>query len=142
MRLLLPLVAAGVCAAAVVPRFSFEELVDTSERIVQGRVERSWVAWDRSRQFIWTHYEIAVSDMVKGAPSRTVIVSEPGGALDGMTLTVPGAPRYATGEEVVLFLHRTPIGYLRANGYEQGCHRVRDRARTARLKDRVRSRLR
>ena len=65
------------------------------------------------------------------------------GLLDhGQTLVIPGVPLYATGEEVVLFLHRTPIGYLRTNGYEQGRHRMRDRAETARLKARVRSRLR
>jgi hypothetical protein len=142
MRLLLPLFAAGLCAAAVVPRYSFEQLVDTSERVVEGRVVRRSVGWDRARQFIWTHYEIAVSDTIKGATSPTVIVSEPGGTLDGQTLVIPGVPLYATGEEVVLFLHRTPIGYLRTNGYEQGRHRVRGRAETARLKARVRSRLR
>ena len=142
MRFVLPLLAAGLCAAAVVPRYSFEQLVDTSERVVEGRVVRSWVAWDRARQFIWTHYEIAVFDTVKGAPSPTIVVSEPGGTLDGHTLVIPGVPQYAKGEEVVLFLHRTPIGYLRTNGYEQGRHSVRDRADTLRLKARVRSRLR
>jgi hypothetical protein len=142
MRLPLGLFAAGLCAAAVVPRYSVEQLVDTSERVVEGRVVRSWVAWDRARQFIWTHYEIAVSETIKGAPAPTVTVSEPGGALDGRTLVIPGVPQYTPGEEVVLFLHRTPIGYLRTNGYEQGRHRVRDRAASARLKARIRSRLR
>lgn len=142
MRFSAALFLAGISAAAVVPRLSFEQLVDTSDRVVEGRVVRTWVAWDRARQFIWTHYEVAVSDNVKGAASSTVVVSEPGGTLDGETMAIPGVVRYSRGDEMVLFLRRTPIGYLRTNGYEQGRYRVRDRAQTASLKARVRSRVR
>jgi hypothetical protein len=134
--------AAAVCPAAVVPRLSFDQLVATSEQIVHGRVERSWVAWDSSRRFIWTHYEVAVRDSVKGTAQARVIVSEPGGTLDGFTLAVPGAVRYTAGEEVVLFLHRTPIGYLRANGYEQGKFAVRSASEATALKTAVRRRIR
>jgi hypothetical protein len=140
MRLVLFL-AAAACQAAVVPRLSFEPLVDTSEQIVHGRVERAWVDWDRSHQFIWTHYEVAVADMVKGPPSGRVVVSEPGGTLDGYTLAIPGVVQYRVGEEVVLFLHRTPIGYLRTNGYHQGKLAVASRAQAATLKAGVRRRL-
>jgi hypothetical protein len=83
MRFSAALFLAGISAAAVIPRLTFDQLVDTSERVVQGRVLRTWVAWDRSRHFIWTHYEIAVSETVKGAASPSVVVSEPGGTLEG-----------------------------------------------------------
>jgi hypothetical protein len=33
---------------------------------------------------------------------------------------VPGATRYAVGDEVSVFLYRTPIGYLRTANYGQG----------------------
>jgi hypothetical protein len=57
-------------------------------------------------------------------------------------MSIPGVVHYSRGDEMVLFLRRTPLGYLRTNGYDQGRYRVRDRIQAARLKDRVRSRLR
>jgi len=35
-------------------------------------------------------------------------------------MRISGAPDYAVGEEAIVFLYRTPIGYLRATGYGQG----------------------
>ena len=106
------------------PRLSLEELVDRSELIIHGRCLRSWSAWDAGHQFIWTHHEIQVSDPLKGAPGLTVVVSEPGGILDGMELLIEGLPRYQDGEEMVLFLFKTPIGFWRTRGLGQGKYGV------------------
>jgi hypothetical protein len=141
MKVLLPIAVAALCEAAVVPRLTFEQLVDTSEQIVHGRVERSWVAWDRSRQFLWTHYEVSVRDSIKGGGAASIVVSEPGGSLDGFTLAISGTVQYRIGEEVVLFLHRTPIGYLRANGYQQGKYQVQSQSAAVALKTAVRRRM-
>jgi hypothetical protein len=105
--------------ATVVPRFSLEALAADAEHIVHARAIRSWVAWDRDRAYIWTHTEFAVTEALKGGSSTRLVVSEPGGALDGLVLQVEGAPRLADGEEVVLFVHRTP-SYRRTLGYGQG----------------------
>jgi hypothetical protein len=106
--------------AAVVPRIAAEELAAQSERIVHGRVQRSWAAWDAGHKYIWTHYEIAVAEMVRGPHAATVTVSEPGGSLDGMNMRTSGTLPYAVGEDAVLFLYRTPIGYWRTVGGPQG----------------------
>ncbi len=95
-------------------------MIDDSALIVHGTVLRSWSGWDRARQFIWTHYELQVSDMIKGLPSVKLVVSEPGGIIGETAMQIAGAPRYEVGEEVVLFLNRTPIGYLRSSGWGQG----------------------
>ena len=142
MKALAALFGAAIGFGAVVPRVSLDQLVATSEQIVHGRVTRSWVSWDRSRQFIWTHYQIAIAESVKGAQGSTVVVSEPGGTLDGYTLVIPGVVQYRVGEEAVVFLHRTPIGYLRTNGYHQGKYPVRTVAETGALKSAIRSRIR
>jgi hypothetical protein len=47
-------------------------------------------------------------------------VSEPGGILDGIEQSTSGTLPYFAGEHVVLFLYRTPIGYLRTAGAGQG----------------------
>jgi len=37
-------------------------------------------------------------------------VSEPGGAVNGVTMRIAGALPFESGEEVLLFLYRTPVG--------------------------------
>jgi hypothetical protein len=127
----LALVCAGPAGATLTPELGFEALVAESEAIVHGTVVRSWTAWDDERVAIWTHYEVRVADWLKrsaGARSgavSTLIVSEPGGSLDGVHMRIVGAPSYGVGEEVVVFADRTEIGYLRTCGWSQGKFSVR-----------------
>jgi len=75
-----------MCVAAqatIVPSLSLEALIDQSEVIVHGRVARSWPAWDSGHKYIWTHHLIEVIDPLRGAVAGSVVVSEPGGELDG-----------------------------------------------------------
>jgi hypothetical protein len=118
------LLLCAAAEAAIVPRLSLEQLVDQSEVIVHGRVARSWVEWDRAHKYIWTHHEIEVIDPIRGAASASVVASEPGGRLDGIEMKFSGALQYSVGEEAVLFLYRTPIGYWRATGFGQGKYTV------------------
>jgi hypothetical protein len=111
--------------ATVVARLDLSELARSSDFIVHGRVIRHYSAWDSGHRFIWTHYVVEVSESLKGTPGATVTVSEPGGTAGSDTLTVAGAPRYADREEVVVFLRRTPVGYLRSTGWGQGKYSVR-----------------
>jgi hypothetical protein len=121
--LILPLICLAV-QAALVPPLSLEELIDQSEIIVHGRVTRSWPAWDNAHKYIWTHYRIEVLDPIRGNPGESVVASEPGGSLDGVNMITSGGLHYEVGEEAIVFLYRTPIGYLRATGYGQGKYTV------------------
>jgi len=129
------LCAAAAVWGAQVPRFSLEDLVDASQYIVHGRVIHTWTGWDAKHRYLWTHHEIAVVEALRGAPGARVTVSEPGGSLDGVHQSFSGALPFSPGEEVVLFLYRTPIGFLRAAGGGQGKFTVdgagRARAQTA-----------
>ena len=118
--MLLTLAPLLVWAADAPPRLSLEELTAQSDAIISGRVVRSWAAMDSENRFIWTHYEIRVRDTVKGAPRSTVLISEPGGILNGVHLQVSGSTKFADGEGVAVFLYRTPIGYMRTTNYGQG----------------------
>lgn len=104
--------------AAVVPRLAFEQIVDQSPRIVHARVLESSVG--SSGQFLWTHFRLQVLDAMKGGVSGEIMVSEPGGTLNGVTQQISGAVEFRAGQEVVLFLYQTPIGYWRTSGYWQG----------------------
>jgi hypothetical protein len=111
---------AGLCTATSVKEVSFEDLVASSDQIVSGRVTRSWTSWGSEHKFIWTRYELAVDDVLAGPRTTSVVVSEPGGVLDGKAMSVESAVRYAIGEHVVLFLHRFPSGDKRTVGWSQG----------------------
>src|SRR5258708_6547857 len=119
-RSLISLLLCLAAQAAIVPSVSLDELIDQSEAIVHGRVMQSWSAWDSAHKYIWTHHLMAVIDPVRGGGPGFVVVSEPGGELDGVGMRFSGALEYSVGEEAIVFLYRTPIGYLRATGSGQG----------------------
>src|SRR5690349_2191487 len=119
-----PLLLLQALSATQAARLSFEELTDTSDVIVSGRSGRTWAAWDANRKYIWTHYELTVESVHKGASRSTVEVAEPGGTLDGMVMGIAGTVAYAPGEHVLVFLQRMPNGYLRTTGWGQGKYRV------------------
>ena len=116
---------AATAFGTVVPRLSVDDLVQGSEFIVQARVVRTWAAWDQSHKYIWTHQELAIQDSMKGAATRTIVVSEPGGSLQGLTQYIAGTPRFLPDEDVVVFLYRTPLGLLRTSGFAQGKFAIR-----------------
>lgn len=106
--------------ATVVPRMDLHDLTTSAEVIAQGHVVRHWSSWDASHRFIWTHYQFQVEDQLKGLPGRSTVISEPGGEVNGTVMKVDGVPDYRDGEEAVVFLHRTPLGYWRCYGLAQG----------------------
>ena len=112
--------ASAMLCAAVFPRLTAEELTAQSPVIVQGTVVRSWVAWDANHRFIWTHYEISLSDVIRGPRAASITVSEPGGELDDVGQRVSGSISYTPGESDILFLFQTPGGYWRTMGGPQG----------------------
>lgn len=111
---------AALASAAVNPQYSLRDLTAASEMIVEGRVIRSWTAWDVKHLYIWTYYEVQIADVLKGSRLGNVTVSEPGGSVDDIHQLFSGTVAYAIGEQIILFLYRTPVGYLRTRGGAQG----------------------
>ncbi len=110
--------------ATSVPRMSFEELTDHSELVVSGEITRTWSDWDSAHKFIWTHHELKVSGTQKGTAAATVVLSEPGGIVAGMGMSIAGSVVYQNGDQVAVFLERMPNGFLRTTGWGQGKYRV------------------
>ena len=118
------LLAAAALEASLIPRFSLEELVSRSEVIAQARVMESWSAWDSEHRFIWSHYRMKVTDPIRGGRSTTLVVSEPGGTVDGVSQAVTGVNAWRPGDDVIVFLHHVPNGFLRTTGGPQGNARI------------------
>ncbi len=121
----------GVCfalsndaQAMTVLAASVEDLVQTSEIVLHGRA-RSVRVDDRRAQgrAVWTVYQFDVQDVWKGdrkSVGSTFTLELLGGrTADGMTLSVPGMPGFAVGEEVVMLLERHSDGYT-LTGAPQG----------------------
>ena len=103
--------AAMAASAATVPYRSDGELVAISHRVVRGRVLDS-VAERAPSGTIRTRTRVAVIEDFSGGIDPIVTVYEHGGRLtDGAALWIPGAPRFVTGDDVVLCLERTGDGF-------------------------------
>ena len=110
--------------AATYRRMSLDELVQSSDYVIYGRVIESHVQWDPTTRTIWTRTELLVLDGPKGEAETSIAVTEPGGILDGHGELYPGVPQFHPGEEVVLFLYRAPGNRLRVTGSLQGVYPV------------------
>jgi hypothetical protein len=103
LGMLLALVALPA-VATVVASVTIEELIARTPVIVHGTVNRSEANWDAEHRSIWTWTEIVVREPLKGRPTATVLVKQPGGVVGQLGQSVSGAARFEGGEEVVLFL--------------------------------------
>ncbi|HEX6865161.1 MAG TPA: fibronectin type III domain-containing protein [Thermoanaerobaculia bacterium] len=99
--LLLAALPAG--AATYVP-MADTALVDQAPLIVTGTVETVGLAPEESA-FAATDAAVRVERVLKGEADETLTVRVPGGERpDGVGMWAPGAPRFAEGERVLLFL--------------------------------------
>ncbi len=98
------------------------ELRAAAEVIVLGKVLSTRTVAGGGR--IETEARVRVLEAWRGRARRTLRVRVPGGAIDGRRLIVPGAPSFARGERVLLFLYRDG-GAWRPVGLFQGVWRGR-----------------
>ncbi|MGM0574754.1 MAG: hypothetical protein ACQEXJ_07615 [Myxococcota bacterium] len=113
-------------AATTVVQVDVPTMTRTSEWVVRAHVERVEPVDLRGRGgSLATDVTLVVRDVYRGrdVPSRYVLRLPGGEGADGMTMRVPGMPRFARGEDVVLFLERTPTGHVPC-GLGQGVWRV------------------
>ena len=115
---------ASDAAAMVIVPVDFSEMVASSELVVHGRVVgvRSQITGDR--RTIETVVTVSVVDALKGEPGTTVYFRVPGGQVGRYRRVMIGAPQFAEGEEVVLFLRGRPPVVPMPFGLSQGVYRV------------------
>ncbi|AKF06836.1 hypothetical protein DB32_003985 [Sandaracinus amylolyticus] len=68
---------------------------------------------------------LRVREWVKGSGGELVRIDEIGGVTSQVAMRIAGTPEYARGEEVVVFLRRTPEGALRTFAMVQGRFGIR-----------------
>ena len=127
--LLTALALAPALGATVIVPAEFREVVAGSQIIVVGRVSDVRAEWADGRRRIDTHVTVDVSSQLKGAPESEVTFLVPGGQIGRYRSIMIGAPMFASGEEVVLFLNARD-GVRSVFGLNQGVYRVRRNSAT------------
>jgi len=124
--------AARGAQATVVPFMSLEEMTREAGVIVVGSVETTESRFSADGRMILTEVAVTVERPLKGGPRARILLVTPGGRVGDKTLIASGAPVFARGERVVLFLHGDegrPFGIV---GWNQGKLMVSRDPRTGR----------
>ncbi|MBS1251069.1 MAG: hypothetical protein MAG451_00098 [Anaerolineales bacterium] len=117
---------APVARAAVVP-WDLTGLTLQAGLIVRGRVVEQTSAWNKPRTTIDTETTLDVVDAIKGRIRREkLVIRTPGGVVRDVGLWVEPAPRFVTGEEVLVFLTPLQAGDYGVVGSVEGKYVLRD----------------
>ena len=122
--------ASAVGATVIVPA-EFREIVTGSQAIIVGRVSDVRAEWADERRRIDTYVTVDVASQLKGAPESVVTFLVPGGQIGRYRSILVGAPVFAPGDEVVLFLSAR-AGVRSVFGLNQGVFRIRVDSATGR----------
>lgn len=120
---LLLLAAAGAHATVVVPA-TIGELARDAHAIVRGRVVAVDARWSDDRRAIETIVTLETEAYLKGALGETLQFRVPGGTLGRFRSIIVGAPQFAVGQRVIVFLgtHGPTVPFVLGLG--QGVFRV------------------
>ena len=119
------LVLSAPANATVLLPADMTTVVTGSEVVVHGRVVDVTSALTEGRRSIYSVVTVAVDEALKGNPGRTVAFRIPVGQVGRYKRVVVGAPEFAVGEEVVVFLRGAPPKMPVLFGLSQGVYRVR-----------------
>lgn len=104
LALALALAVAARATSVIPPEFS--ELVNGSDYIVRARVKAmaSEIRVRNGHERIYTNIELEVLEVIAGTPPSPLVLTMLGGRSGGRELKVAGAPKFAVGNEDILFV--------------------------------------
>ena len=114
----------AVLRATTILPADFAEMVDGSQVIVHGAVVDVRSRAIGGRGTIETVVTVAVVTPLKGDTASVVVFRVPGGQVGRYRRVLVGAPQFAQGEEVVLFLSGRAPSMPMPFGLHQGVYRV------------------
>jgi len=122
---LIPLLATLDASATTIRAFSTHDMVREAAIVVRGSIVGQRSLWNQDKTLIVTETTVTVTETLVGrTQSKTVIVRQLGGEVDGLSLSVPGTAKLKKGHHVLLFLRRdAKFHYL--VGMAQGHYAVR-----------------
>jgi len=132
--------AFGVCLLVGLPAArattviapTFDELVSQAELIFQGsvtNVRSQWVGEDAQRH-IASFVTFKVEEALKGQPGTSYTIQMLGGTVNGETLEVSDAPKFAVGDRDILFVEHNGEQFIPLVGIMHGRFRIQREAQT------------
>jgi hypothetical protein len=121
-----------VAEATIARAMKFDAKVENAAAIVLGKVVAQQSRWDESGRRILTYSTIQVEKTLKGAQAPQTTIVTPGGVVGDVAQEFVGIPRFAVGEEHVLFTRNTKAGPT-VLYFEQGAYRVAEDGRGERI---------
>ena len=119
------LLVAGLIAASIAQlqastllQLSLDDMIRKSSSIVRGKAQRTYTALHGT--MIYSHYQIQVSEVLKGTAGSQIDLYVPGGIANGVRQTYAGAPDLAAGQDYVIFLWTSKSGVTQVIGLSQG----------------------
>ena len=131
MRRLLSLGLLGVLSATLpgstLRQLSLDDMIRQSTMIVRGKVVASPAAFHGS--MIYTHYQVQVSETLKGTAASQIDIVVPGGIARGADprgadQRYAGAPTLLSTQDYVMFLWTSKSGLTQVIGLSQGLFSV------------------
>lgn len=124
--------APAAVRATVIAPADFRDIVGSADIIAYGRVLETAVGSSEDRKRVYTIVTMQVGTYLKGGPGETLAFQVPGGRIGRYQNVLVGAPRFAAGEEAIVFLDARADGLPVVVGLNQGVFRVRLDRRTQR----------
>jgi hypothetical protein len=111
MFLILLFCSLQAAATSVLP-VSLQRMAQTAEMIFHGTAIGNEVRLDQASGRVATYTSFKVIEVIKGNPGATHTIKQIGGQLPGsnVRLVIHGVPRFAAGEEYVIFLFANGTG--------------------------------
>jgi hypothetical protein len=117
-------------------RMSVAQMTRAAQLVVRARCVNNSTAWDHGE--IWTFSTFAVEETWKHSAAAAananlnsyLTVRLLGGTVGNLNSVISGVPRFTPGEEVVLFLERSPNGDYSVVSWVQGTFRIHEDSRT------------
>lgn len=114
--------------ATTLVRLTLDQLAVGSDAVARVRFASAESHWENGS--IWTITTFHVVETFKGNLPGQITVSLPGGRVGRLTSTVEGTPKFAPGNDAMVFLQRSPAGGFTVAGWVQGNFRISREARS------------
>lgn len=92
----------------ILPQFNQQKMQKLSEKadlILEGKVVKMNSSWNKNKSRIYTDVTVQVNEYLKGnRENKTIVITTPGGEVDGVGELYTHMPRFNNDENVLLFV--------------------------------------
>ncbi|HXC32182.1 MAG TPA: hypothetical protein VNZ56_06885 [Verrucomicrobiae bacterium] len=122
LLLLLAILLVPAARATTLARLSLEQLAAGSDAVARVHCASGESHWENGS--IWTVTSAEVVETLKGNLPPQIALRLPGGRVGHLVAAVEGTPKFHPGDDVIVFLQRSPAGGFTVAGWVEGTFRI------------------